>query len=179
MKFWPGKPAEHSFFLWIIGIRYFEIGPQVTLCLNYGICRMLQWVFSNIELPGHPTISAGKGPMGKTSALESAMMTPEEKKSLRHSGAMIAILGKMVEHEDHYGTAMTQEQIVEAFKPSEFDPETVLFEMLDLAYVVCSVSVSPEQRSQNVQVASICYAWGTTFFGREWAKGLKERNAES
>jgi len=48
--------------------------------------------------------------------------------------------------------------------------------MLELAYVVCSVTVSPEQRSQNVQVASICYAWGTTFFGREWAKGLKDSN---
>jgi hypothetical protein len=117
--------------------------------------------------------------MGKSRALETAMMTPEERKSFRHSGAMVSILGKMMEHEDQYGTAMTQEQIVQSFKTSEFDPETVLFEMLDLAYVVCSVSVSPEQRSQNVQVASICYAWGTTFFGREWVRGLKGKNAES
>ncbi len=90
---------------------------------------------------------------------------------------MIAILGKMMEHEDRYSIAMTQEQIVDAFRASEFNPETILFEMLELAYVVCSVSVSPEQRSQNLQVASICYAWGTTFFGREWAKGLKDSNA--
>ena len=117
--------------------------------------------------------------MPKSKALEIAMMTPEQRKSSRHSGAMVAIMVKMMEHEDRFGTAMTQEQIVEAFRTTEFEPETVLFEMLDLAYVVCSVLVSPEQRSQNVQVASICYAWGTTFFGREWAKGLKEKNAET
>jgi hypothetical protein len=126
------------------------------------------------------TLDAGDGKLiGKLRALDSTMMTTEEKKNFRHSGAMIGILGRMAEHEDRYGIAMTQEQIVEAFKNSEFDTETVLFEMLELAYVVCSVLVSPEQRSQNVQVSSICYAWGTTFFGREWAKGLKDKNAGS
>jgi len=45
--------------------------------------------------------------MGKASAFESAMQTPEERKSSQHTGAMIAVLGKMMEHEDRYSIAMT------------------------------------------------------------------------
>jgi hypothetical protein len=105
---------------------------------------------------------------GKLRTLDSSIMTVEEKKNFRHSKAMSDILATIIEYEDKNGIAMTQEQIVEAFKGSEFNTEVVLFELLDLAYVACSVFVSPEQRSQNVQVKTICYAWGTTFFGREW-----------
>ena len=105
---------------------------------------------------------------GKLRTLENSILKVEEQKKYRHSSAMSNILGVMIEHEEKNGIAMTQEQIVETFRNSEFNIEVVLFELLDLAYVVCSVFVNPEQRSANVQVKSICYAWGTTYFGREW-----------
>jgi hypothetical protein len=128
---------------------------------------MHPWLYSNIELIDSPA-SGGVEMFGKLRTLDSSIMTVEEKKNFRHSRAMSDILATIIEYEDKNGIAMTQEQIVEAFKSSEFNTEVVLFELLDLAYVACSVFVSPEQRYQNVQVKSICYAWGTTFFGREW-----------
>jgi hypothetical protein len=113
--------------------------------------------------------------IGKMKSLDGAMMTADEQRNLKHINIMSNILGIMIEHEDSGGTAMTQEQIVGAVKVEGFDTENVLFEMLDLAYVVCSVVVSPEERSKNVQVKSVCYSWGTTFFGREWYSGSKNR----
>ena len=113
---------------------------------------------------------------GKLRILENSILTVEEQKKYRHSSAMSNILGVMIEQEERNGIAMTQEQIVEAFRNSEFNTEVVLFELLDLAYVACSVFVNPEQRSANVQVKSLCYAWGTTFFGREWYARSKAKS---
>ncbi|HEY3421408.1 MAG TPA: hypothetical protein VGK23_12725 [Methanomassiliicoccales archaeon] len=116
---------------------------------------------------------------GKPALLSNSTLTVEEQRYLRHTNAMLNILGMMIDYEDSNKTAMTQEQIVGSYRNADFNAESVLFEMLDLAYVSCSVIVSPEQRSKNVQVKSICYAWGTTFFGREWYVGSKTKRAGS
>ncbi len=79
----------------------------------------------------------------------------------------------MIAHEDRFGKAMTQEQIVESLAFRDFNTEVLLFELMELSYVYCSVGMLPRKEKGNFSVTTLCYAWGTTFFGngfREWRR---------
>lgn len=110
----------------------------------------------------------------KIDAIRSVKLTREEMEKLHQLGAMEKILSAMVSHEDRYSIAMTQEQLISAFRFPGVKTENLLFEMLDLGYIVCNVDQGPiETRGQTV-VTSICYSWGTTFFGRDWNNNMKK-----
>jgi hypothetical protein len=104
---------------------------------------------------------------------KSVKLSNDEEERLRHLGAMGEIISAMISHEDRNGMAMNQWKIIKAFHFPGYDTEVLLFEMLELSYVVCNVEVGPIEARGDIVVNTLCYAWGTTFFGRDWHKGFE------
>lgn len=110
----------------------------------------------------------------KIDPIKSAMLSDGEKERIRRLGAMETIISAMISSEDRYGKAMTQEQIAKAFLFPGLSTEALLSHMSELGYIVCSVSDGPKECKETVTVKTPVFAWGTTFFGREWQRGIQD-----
>lgn len=99
---------------------------------------------------------------------EDTPLPEAERRAYWSKNAMKALLGVMIAHEDKYGRAMTQEEIVATYRYPEVDTEKLLHEMLDYSYVACWFVQGAKEERGDTMIIIICNSWGTTFFGREW-----------
>jgi hypothetical protein len=111
---------------------------------------------------------------------EETSLLEAERKAYWRKNAMKALLGAMIAHEDKYGRAITQEEIVATYRYPEVDTEKLLHEMLDYSYVAYWIDQGAKEERGDTMIIIICNAWGTTFFGRDWFRndnqGRNEKN---
>jgi hypothetical protein len=99
---------------------------------------------------------------------EETSLLEAERKAYRRRNAMKCLLGIMIAHEDEFQRAMTLDEVLRAFNYPDVDAEDLLREMLDRSLVARWIAQGAKEDCGYATVVTICDAWGTKFFGRDW-----------